>query len=262
MDKLKNLTTLRYWISVIGLPTIKAAIPISDVRDRVVHVLISLIVAFIFVGVYGQVIDQSFEIGFNPITFVYLLLATFGLRLITGLIYLPAKLYSDQGGFVENPFQITTVNPNLNFSEPDERWASVKVSNQSVIANIEACFLELNGIVDLQTNQTIPFEPQRLRWSGREGADNRTQPIIVYPDSPRWCDIAHATTKDDSAYYTTWFGQGREQTRIREGKYRLKIKVHGEWKGHQISYPYSLDLIYQPDNKRDTLVIRRIEQIE
>jgi len=258
MDKLR--ITCRYWIFVIAMPAIGKAFPIGELRDKSVDILISLIAGMILTVVFGT-IDPSLEVGINPVTILLVLAITFGFRLISSILYLPAKIYSDQGGFIENPFEIATVDGN--FSQDETRWAMLKVSNTSTSAYIDDCFLELLRIVDLNINKQIVFEPQNLTWSGREQNNSQSgnQPITVYSGSPRWCDIALVSPSHHKAYYTTWFGLGLEQTSIKPGSYRLTTKAHGKWQNHPIGYLYSVDLSFYPQNNLHLENVQKIQTL-
>src|SRR5258706_6759911 len=106
-EKITNSITYKYWISVIGKPAFRDAIPISKIQDRIMDIVLTVIVASLFVAAYGTVLDTSLQIGFNLTTIVLWFVTAFVLRFIVALIHIPAQIYSNHGGFLENPFDIT-----------------------------------------------------------------------------------------------------------------------------------------------------------
>lgn len=182
------------------------------------------------------------------------------------LVYLPAKIYREQGGFIENPFEITDLDPKLivldstsRLAATKNKWATIKVYNKSHIASIEESFIELVGILDLKTNQPIQIEKHRLTWSGRD--QNRNQKgnelLTIQADSDAWCDVAVFVHVRKAAFYTTWFGL--EHMRIDPGEYRLTLKAHGRWKNHSLSYLY---LAYLQFDLPNDIRITRVEEYE
>src|SRR5260370_56227 len=112
MGKIKNLlkksVTVRYWVFVVGKPAFWDALPISKLGDRIMDIFLTLIVATVFLAAYGKIVDPSLQLGFNLTTILLWFVSIFIFRLFVALIRIPAKIFKEQGGFIENPFEITT----------------------------------------------------------------------------------------------------------------------------------------------------------
>lgn len=242
------MDAIRYWAVVIAWSAIKMAIPITRLKANMMDVLASLIAGLVITWLYGRA-SQSLDVGVNLITLLVWLGTTFGLRLIAGLVYLPVEIYREQGGFIENPFEIVPLNNNS--SNPASSRATIVVTNRAKSAKVENCFVELISVLDLDVNQQIWPEPQKLYWNPREmeGLLHEKKMVDLIPDVPTWCDIADSVVKENRAYYLTWFGRGTQRNEIKPGKYELTIRVHGDYRGHPISHEYSLEFSFQPDNE-------------
>jgi hypothetical protein len=246
----KVTVTIRYWFSVILRTAIRGAKPLSTLSDWLKNIILSLVAAFILVAIYGS-LDPLLEIGVNfktIITLIIGLIVPFLLRVISGLVYLPAKIYEDQGGFIENPFDITP-----DHEDTGEKFASLILQNKSPLADIENCVVQLLAIFDMDNNRAIDFTAQRLTWSGREQHNEQTgnQSITVSHGDERRCDVAYTEQNGATAKYAT----GHGYTAISSGRYRLTIQAHGKWKGITINYSYVIELNFVPKS------VLRIENV-
>lgn len=273
---LKQRTTLRYWAGFISPKALRYAFiePFSKFKSELTKLIINFFLAIITV---------FFSITWNPsltnlnsyTTIVYVIIVMFLLRLVWGFIYFPVEVFEKQGGFIENPFEITTPDSRLDYDQPTKKWATIKITNSSKNEKILNCFVELNKIVNAESSEIIPFEPQVLMWSGRDGdSDTNLNTRDLIPGHPRWCDIAIASSPYTAtvvgrtepankselfiARYNTRYGVNSNHNVIKAGKYRLVIKIYGDWKNYSISQSYLLDLTYQP---HDASKIFAIDQI-
>ncbi len=189
----------------------------------------------------GNSISAGFS-GFATICFSGVLLILFFVVLS---FTTPVNIYEKQGGFIENPFDITPVDPSLNSSNPERSFVNIKVSNKSALSNIEECFLELTGITSVGFSHKKNIEPQRLRWGHREtdAGESRDHPITIYYDSPRWCDVAVLIHAKNVVVPMTSYG---EPISLEPGVSNLTVKVNGKWKNTPIHYVYTIVLKYEP----------------
>lgn len=217
----------------------------------------------------GGIMDILTALG---IALIGAVISNFVWYLVTLVYYTvtsPARLYREQESEIlklrgqmedlENPFEVTLLPANENYSQDDVRWASIRVYNKSSAAEIEDCFLKLTEILEIDKNVSRRFNPQKLSWSGREAKD-RNQVLPVHCNDERWCDIAMTIPREvqDIATFTVWFGTGHQSMKIRTGKYRLTIEVHGVWQNRPIVHPYSVVLNFESKYK---LMVESVEEI-
>ena len=178
MDEIK--LTYRYWRSRIIPAAFRASFSFKSLSSKVFGIAtgFAAVAILVFAGFPGQIpgVDEVVNAVLKLVLAATLTgLGTFFLY----VLYLPAKIYEEQGGFMENPFEITAVkvSPPYIPSSPSifiiglplaTLW--VKVTNKSR-DDIEDCFLLLSSVLDLTTNQLLAFEPlalnvecQRGRW--------------------------------------------------------------------------------------------------
>lgn len=135
MSKKSNLhKTLMYW-KIVFHKAWKIAMESSGIRG----IAITAILAFVIFGILFllssfQILPQTLEILIGDsvseirtqlmyfvISFVALILI-----FIFSLVYIPAKIYEEQGGFVDNPFEIVA-RPPLRKKKDEFRYASLTV---------------------------------------------------------------------------------------------------------------------------------------
>jgi len=108
-----------FWLVLVIPESFKQAIPFTELKGRIVGLIISLIVGFILVVVLRQV-GQIPDVGANLYTLAVWLAVTFIWRFLTGLFTISANLYrgmeteANKGKWVDVPISIPSsfqVNP-------------------------------------------------------------------------------------------------------------------------------------------------------
>jgi hypothetical protein len=241
---------IRFWIKVLLRAVhstwnfVKGHIAISII------LLISLLVVSYF-SAYG-VIGQPIVLGYvsDVESRVRLLASLFCFAfiwLLMNVIYQPVKLYQEQGGFLENPFDLIPMPRDNEIKSGNQVWASIEVHNIDEHNNVGNCYLRLDKIIDAANGKNILPNMQNLTWSAREHnpVQAGNQPISIIAGDFRVCDVAKTIHAHDKAELTMWFGIQV----IAPGKYELAIKIYGDWRGNMISHPYYFLLDYEGGNK-------------
>lgn len=171
----------------------------------------------------------------------------FAIVFVFALIYIPAKIYDEQGGFLENPFDLVTIPHDKDIQFGKQVWASIEIHNTDKRRNIEGCYLRLDQIIEITTKKDLLQNKQNLCWSGREHnpVQSGNQPIQVTAEDFRVCDVANNIPAHDKVEFTLWF----ERHFIDPGKYELAIRAYGRWMEHSINHPYYFILDYKGGNK-------------
>src|SRR6266498_2542966 len=84
-------TPFYYWIVLVILPAIKEAFMASETRGRAMDILITLVAAAITI----YYLNLSIDIGANFITLLLVLGTAILLRILSNVMYIPAKVYFD-----------------------------------------------------------------------------------------------------------------------------------------------------------------------
>ena len=148
----------KYWKEVV----IRAFKPLwAEMTMRVV--IITVVLLLLIMGISGIFLTLGWtQVSFlaNRITEFQVGLSTFSLTLavfvvlfILSIYSVPAKMYDELGGFIENPF-LLRARPPLPKHQSEERYASIDVINTSHVT-IEKCFLTLDDILDNDGNSII-----------------------------------------------------------------------------------------------------------
>lgn len=254
-NMINNLAlTRKYWLTVIKRAW-KAAWVETDARGWIIGLVIATGAAGLVsvLGFSNSVPENTTWIGDIINNFWVELLTTIAALAVVvsafafALLYIPAKIYDEQGGFVENPFRLVPVLRDDEIKSGQQVWASVKVWNGDKREEITDCFLRLDNVIEPNTGESLLHHEQRLTWSSREHnpAQSGNQPIVVTANDFRVCDIAKTISSESKAEFTMCSGG----LTIPLGDYKLKLKVFGSWRGHQINYDYVFTLRYEGENR-------------
>lgn len=162
---------------------------------------------------------------------IYLLVSTIIVIFIFGLSFYIIRAYIRGIGkyaSIDFPLKVIPCSP-LAKEENEPRWATIKVENTSPDTNIESCFLRLDEVIDLSINEKIWEIGSNLTWGFREQIQhkgefgNETKTIVA--GNYRDCDIATTHPGNTEMHFTFWVGRFS----LKEGEYRVKIRVFGRW---------------------------------
>jgi hypothetical protein len=154
----------------------------------------------------------------------------------------PARMYEEQGGFIEVPFAIKA-HPPYPKNPGESRWASIDVINISRLP-VEKCYVEINSAIDAKDKSALDM-PRNLKWSWGHGEEKRVKELDLL-QTPLVCDIAVSIPKHNIMVFETWAGQQANITS--KGIYNLAITVHGLWKGQLVKKSFELILEYKGGN--------------
>ncbi len=87
-------TPVYFWFVIVMWKSLKQAIPLSELKGRVMELIISLLVGFVSIILLGQV-GQIPNIGLNLYTLAVWLVVTVVLRFLVGIFTLPSNLYRE-----------------------------------------------------------------------------------------------------------------------------------------------------------------------
>ena len=236
--------TILFWLKVFG--EILRSLDITGTIMNSIPSIAAVLLVSVFSGVEISKID-ALKVAWTKITgeqpdawltvfaiaFVYIFI---------GIIYQPAKIHKELGGFIENPFSLEVYHSKKQTKETDDKWVSLAVVNKSVSENIENCFLRLDDIVSKDTNKSIIEDIQKLTWSSREHnqIQHGDQPLSISASDFGVCDVARTLLENNTAFFTTWFGEQH----IDNGLYDLTICVLGTFKKHQKCYMYRVQMMF------------------
>jgi hypothetical protein len=85
---------LYYWGVLIIIPSIKNAVPFSEIWEKLSETLIAFAISLIFI--LSGIIAKVDNLGLNLLTLAYWIGITFVIRVVWGFISLPSKLYNTQ----------------------------------------------------------------------------------------------------------------------------------------------------------------------
>lgn len=217
----------------------------SSFRDFLIPLGLTILLAVAF-------FSDGIEVNFAESAFVNLVYEMFFslLPLIIKVVFLlykgfietPATLYSEQGGFIENPFFVRAHAPREKESNED-RWATVDIVNVSNFF-VDECFVTLDEVVDNNGNSFLDSQKRSVLWGNSLGSENRRNKIKLHPRVPAPCDIARTFVEENIVCFETHSGENY----IREGQYKIKISVHGNWNGLPKSEAFDLILEFAGGN--------------
>lgn len=253
MSKMSNLhKILMYW-TIVFHKAWKIAIEGSGIRG----IAITVILAFLIFGTlsllsslhilpptYGLLIGDSVSEIRTQLMYSIISIASLILIFIFSLVYIPAKIYEEQGGFVDNPFEIVA-RPPLRKKKDEFRYASLTIINTSEMV-IKDCFVTLDDIIDKNNNSVLFSRQRRLSWSSGEGLDGNlvNKELNIIPGEPRICDVATTAPNNSEVTITVWRGTQS----FRAGKYKVVITAHGQWDNRPIRKKEEFILTYRGKN--------------
>lgn len=221
--------TLKYWFKVIFPKAFQSAFEWLGFRGVAMELIVSAFVDYL----------SSEKIGLATILIWGVLLL---ITIIAFVFREPARIYEQQGGFIEVPFAIKA-HPPYPKNVGDSRWASIDIINISRLP-VEKCYVEMNGAFDAKNKPVIDM-PRNLKWSWGHGEQNRAKELDLL-QTPLVCDVAVSLPKHNLIAFETWAGQQANITG--KGTYTIKITVHGLWQGQLVKKPFELDLEYKGSN--------------
>ena len=236
-------TVFKYWWFAVFLPAVRFALPLAKLKDRATELVVTVTVATLYVIITGS-LDPTLDIGFNPATFVYVLLATFGLRLLAGLILIPAQGYEELGGFDKDQLKLTVVPDCESHSDSGaDSWLGLTLLNRSVV-EIQECSVELSQI----NKEGMPphqfSRPQRLLWSSEE--PTRHGRLSIFAGGDRRVDLVVTHRELNTVGFTL---QNPPQAPLPysgnpKGRYQLVMVIRGIFQRRRFCHEYSLEFEY------------------
>lgn len=244
----------KYW-SIVFKKAFHIAEEKTGTKGLIYATLLSVLVAVsaFFLGFYDVIPENTPYIG-EAINNAWVQLGAgvvglgvLAIALAFSLLYVPATLFVEQGGFLENPFDLVVIPRDKDIESGNQVWASIEVHNTDKQKSIDNCYVRLDQVIEMNSKHNILENRQNLTWSAREHnpAQSGNQPIQVTAQDFRVCDIAKNVRAHEKIEFTLWFGA----LVIGPGKYELEIRVYGNWREHPINYPYSFVLEYYSQNK-------------
>jgi uncharacterized integral membrane protein len=153
-----------------------------------------------------------------------------GSFIIYTIYQIPPKMYKELGGFIGNPFELSS-RPPLAKQPTAQRYASIIVAN-TTRTKIEDCFITLDSVINENQKVNILSRQMRLCWNQSVGNENIKKELDIVINVPRIINVAIApsSSSNEQLEFTTWMGQKM----LPIGKYNAKITAHGQWEGKSI----------------------------
>ncbi len=163
---------------------------------------------------------------------------------LVGIYRIPPEMYNEQGGFIDNPFELNA-RPPLPKNSDEFRWASITVKNITRFV-VNNSFLTLDDILDDTGKSLIYSRQRRLSWSSGEGFDGNpvNKELDIIPNEPRICDVMTSSPENNSIRTTVWTGEQVFPT----GIYEVVISVNGLWKDIRVNKTYHFIIEYKGGN--------------
>ena len=163
------------------------------------------------------------EITGNPPDAWLYVLVSFLVFALLNILYQPAKMYDELGGFLTTPFKLVPRPPKPVGNPIDYRYASIDVKNWSGF-HIENCFLKLVWLIDLNTGKSIlQNDNRKFDWGSshsetEEKSSCKTQDKLLSAHDKGICDFAETRTSSNKlARFTFWRGYQD----VEPGRYEL-----------------------------------------
>lgn len=266
MDKtrsfFKQFNTLRYWFVVILVRAIRDAAPISKVKDKMMDIIISLIVASIFVAIYGSVRDASL-LELNLTTVIWVLGATFVFRLIVAVIRIPAEMDKEkQEEIYRGKQQISKLQedarPKLELSYDDaqdtshQAWSSNFIDFRVIVKNIGSVHLENLTVKLIDTKpKTLPFLPVELNIT-------HDYSNSLNPSDSRFVDVLETRPPNKNLVFSAK-GKGFEQYNYPFQDYEILLAASAD--NSPVATKW-FKLSYDPSNRQATFVFKELPDFE
>jgi len=188
--------------------------------------------------------NAIFNLGFEILLIAGPLIYAFFSLLYVSYTEIPAILYSEQGGFIENPFEVEIYKPNR---KPDRNRENVRVSlkitNKMPNKQIHDCYIRLDEVFNVKTKlHKQDHDFNNLMWNARE--QNQVQPLPISATAYRLCDVAMSPASTNNAHFLTWVSEKTKEY-IEPGEYVLNYKIFGSWGGFSKSYDYHSTIIVE-----------------
>jgi hypothetical protein len=251
----KSLDLARKYWSVVFKKAFRIAEEKTGTKGLIYATLLSVLVALVafLLGFFNVIPEDTPYIG-EAINNAWVQLGTgivglgvLAIALVFSLLYVPTTLFEEQGGFLENPFDLVVIPRDSDIESGNQVWASIEVHNIDKQKSIDNCYIRLDQVIEVNSKHNLLENRQNLTWSAREHSPTQSgnQPIQITAQDFRVCDIAKTVRAHEKIEFTMWFGT----LVIGPGKYELEIRAYGNWREHPINYPYSFILEYHGQNK-------------
>jgi hypothetical protein len=154
-------TSFHYWIVLVVWPSIKIVLPFSEIKGKIMEILISLIASFFLLSAFG-IAFQIQGLGINLLTFLSWLVLTFLLRFFGSILYLPAKLHRQEKKKADR-YNWNDVNISYEYFD-DKAGYKIKLENNKAEACyflVELQYLEVDGV---RKDYDVPGKSRMLLW--------------------------------------------------------------------------------------------------
>lgn len=224
----------RYWFVLIGWSALKNAVPINELKDNLSNIVLSLGVAFFIVLAGSASIDPASLINPNISLLLITLIVTFILRFIGQLIYLPVKIYKEQGGFEK---ELLTVEPKRE-DTGTSWWLHLAITNDTADP-IDNCYIELRSITKHSDPEFQISLPQMVDWSDYPRFQNLSnQRRLVSPGEQV---LVHLASAEDEQIY---FYLADSFPRTTFGDFHAIISIRGVYRRKRLDRQFELEFSY------------------
>jgi len=160
-------TSIYYWIVLVVWASFKEAIPLQEIRAKIMETLIALIAALILLF-FWNVVYPIPNITGNTLLYIMVVLGvTFVIRFIAGIIYIPVKLNKEKQNQID---QLTPVEGNIEIELPNEDDCfvqgdkiTIEVLNKNTNADIEKFFIRPISIFRISANPNEASDDRKLK---------------------------------------------------------------------------------------------------